>query len=92
MVKKSENKKTVTNRCPFGRIIPAILRIIAIERKIAYIKEFMEAESLDPKIKQNIEGVINEADGALYKSKEHGRNRITIFDPDAKEFKELSSG
>jgi len=41
---------------------------------------------------QNIEGVINEADGALYKSKEHGRNRITIFDPDAKEFKELSSG
>ncbi len=41
--------------------------------------------------KHGLEDVINEADSALYKSKEHGRNRITIFESETKKFRELSS-
>ena len=37
-----------------------------------------------------LEDFIDEADQALYKSKENGRNRITLFKPMTKGFEEIT--
>jgi len=63
---------------------------IKVDRDYVGVTLSMGVSSYNGHADYESETLINEADQALYRSKDNGRNRITIYDPLKKEFKETS--
>jgi len=64
---------------------------IKVEGKYVGVTLSMGVSSYNGEPNYNPETLINQADQALYRSKENGRNRTTVYDADKKDFREIAS-